>query len=79
LGKLNYAFSESVLSYSDDNFIGNVGCKYLSRASLNSIKALGIGKSKVMKEIIRLEARECSTSPRHSGTRWSLSVYVNEY
>jgi hypothetical protein len=67
-----------MLSYSDDNNIGSMGCKYLSRASCNSIKNLRIGKIKVMKTRIELEARECSTSPRHNGVRFGPSVYVNE-
>jgi hypothetical protein len=56
-----------VLSYSGENNIGNMGCKYLSRASLNHIEKLWLGKSKVMKAAIILEARECSISARHSG------------
>jgi hypothetical protein len=79
LGKLNYASAGSVLSYSGYNNIGNMGCKYLSRASLNCINYLWIGNSKVMKAIIRLEAKECSISPRRGGARLGRSVYVNEY
>jgi hypothetical protein len=79
LGKLNYASAGSVLSNSGYNNIGNMGCKYLSRASLNCINYLWIGKSTVMKAIIRLEAKECSISLRRSGARLSGLVYVNEY
>jgi hypothetical protein len=67
MDKLNDASTESALSYSDDNIIGNIGCKYLSRVSFNHIENLCIGKSKVMKVTIRLEAKEHSTSPRRSG------------
>jgi hypothetical protein len=56
-----------------------MGCKYLSRASLNHIEYLSLGKSKVMKNETRLEERECSISPRHSGGHSSKYVYVNEY
>jgi hypothetical protein len=67
LGKLNNALTGSVLSYSGNNNIGNMGCKYLSRASLNCINNLWICKSKVMKIRIKLEARDFSISPRRSG------------
>jgi hypothetical protein len=59
-----------VLSYSGFNNIGNMGCKYLSRASLNRIQNFSIGKLKVMKAAIRLKARELSISPRRNGIAW---------
>jgi hypothetical protein len=71
LGKPNYALSKPMLPNLGDNNIGNMGCKYLSRASLNRIQYLWIRKSKIMKTTIKLEARECSISPRRSGVHSS--------
>jgi hypothetical protein len=63
-----------VFSYSGGNNIGNMGCRYLSRSSLNRIKDLWLSKSKVTKTAIILEVRECCTSPRHSGTLETIGL-----
>jgi hypothetical protein len=69
LGKSHSSLPSSMGSYLENNNIGGLGCKYLSRAFFSSIQRLWLGKSVVIKRVIMLEARGYSTSPKRSGIR----------
>lgn len=58
------------------NKIGNLGCKYLSKARFTNLGSLWLGRAKRIQTKIKLEARGSSTYQRLNGNKSTLFQYV---
>ena len=76
MAKPNSSFPLYFISKRANNPIGNIGCKYLSRAKMPNITIIGLGKAEEMKDHVRQETQVQSTYLKLNGNPYKESIYV---